>query len=360
MRGAYMEAKKMDPVKENMLVTLVLWIILCIAAMAVMLQLSAHKTIVISDVPQDQQGLVADTAHAEHVLTLHQTENAGGRFMIPLPGGVKAEDVIIENRYMEKELWICIQCEATQFFAESVVSGDVSAILGGRYEIQPDGVLLKFKMDSLQEYISTMDDNMLEVAGCKPKDIYSFVVVIDPVGGGRETGLCSYVYREKELALKIVKLIQRDCALSDIKLYFTRMEDVEVSAEERTALVRDVDADLYIRIGAAENSAEEDIYGIQSYYNEEYFIPGFGNVDLADIVTKAVTIATSNRALGLIPAEKDSILREINIPAVQLSVGFLSNNKERNLLQQEAYLEKVAEGIVNAIKESCQRLTDVQ
>lgn len=343
-----------------MLITLVLWIILCIAAMVVMLQLSAHKTIVIADVPQDQPGLVADAAHVEHTLTLHQTENAGGRFMIPLPGGVRAEDVIIENRYMERELWIRIQCEDAQFYAENEVSGDISAILGGRYEIQPDSVLLKFSMESLQEYISTMDDNILEVAGCKPKDIYPFIVVIDPVGGGRENGLCSYVYREKELALQIAKLIQRDCTLPNVKLYFTRTEDVEVSAEERTDLAGNVDADLYIRIGAAENPAEEGIYGIQSYYNEEYFIPGFGNVDLADIVTKAVTIAASNRALGLIPAGKDSILKELNIPAVQLSVGYLSNDKERNLLQQETYLEKVAEGIINAIKESCERLSGVE
>lgn len=355
-----MESKQTDLGKVNMLATLVLWIILCIAAMAAMLHLSVHKTIVIADVPQDQSGLVADTAHVDQALTLRQTENSGGRFVIPLPGGVRAEDVIIENRYMERELWIRIQCENTQFYVENEVSGDISAILGGRYEIQPDGVLLKFTMGSLQEYISTMEDNLLEVAGCKPKDIYSYIVVIDPVGGGRENGLCSYVYREKDLALQIARLIQRDCALSDLKLYFTRTEDVEVSAEERMALAGDVDADLYIRIGAAEDPAEEGIYGIQSYYNEEYFIPGFGNVELADVVTKAVTIAASNRALGLIPAEKDSILKELHIPAVQVSVGYLSNDKERNLLQQEAYLEKVAAGILNAIEESCQRLAEVQ
>ena len=343
-----------------MLITLALWMVLCIAAMAVMLQLSAHKTIVIADVPQDQPGLVADTAHVEHALTLHQTENAGGRFMIPLPGGVRAEDVIIENRYMERELWIHIRSDNSYFYGENAVSGDISAILEGRYEVQPDGVLLKFTMDSLQEYRSTMNDNILQVAGCRPGDMYPFIVVIDPVGGGSDSGLCGYVYREKELALQIADLVQKECALPDVKLYFTRTEDVEVSAEERIALVRDVGADLYIRIGAAENPAEEGIYGIQSYYNEEYFIPGFGNVDLADIVTKSVTIAASNRALGLIPAEEDSILKEIPVPAVQLSVGYLSNDKERNLLQQEAYLEKVAEGIVNAIKESCERLSGTE
>lgn len=341
-----------------MLITLVLWILLCIVAMVAMLRLSAHKTIVITDMPQDQAGLTASSLQADRALKLTQTAGSEGSFVIPLPANIRAEDVIMENRYMERELWIHIQSEDTHFYEENPVSGDISPILEARYEVQPDGVLLKFAMNSLQEYRSTMNDDILEVAGCKPKDMYSFIVVIDPVGGGRDNGLRSYVYREKELALQIAKLVQKNFALSDVKLYLTRTEDVEVSSEERMALIRDVDADFYIRIGAAENSEEENLYGIQCYYNEEYFIPGFGNVDLADIVTKAVTIAASNRALGLIPAAEDSILKEINIPAVQLSVGYLSNDKERNLLQQEAYLEKVAEGILNAIEESCQRLAE--
>ena len=351
-----MKIKRIDLEKENMMITFVLWIMLCAAAMTAMLHLSAHKTIVIADMPQNQAGLTTDATHAERMLELSQTESAIGSFVIPLPEDVRAEDVIIENRYMERELWIHIQCENTQFYMENAVCGDISAILQGRYEMRQDGVLLKFTMNSLQEYRSTMNGNVLEVAGCKPKDVYSYIVVIDPVGGGSDNGLCSYVYREKELVLQIAKLVQKNCALSDVKIYFTRTEDVEVSMEDRKALVQAVDADIYIRIGAAENLADEGIYGIQCYYNEEYILPGFGNVDLADTVTKAVTIASSNRAIGLIPIEEDSILKEFQIPAVQLSVGYLSNDKERNLLQQEAYLEKVAEGILNAIEESCQKL----
>ena len=352
-----MRTKRRDLGKENMRISFVLWVIFSAVSMAAMLRLSAHKTIVITDTRQDQAGLAASTVQADLALELQLTES-GGSFVIPLPENVRAEDVIMENRYMEKELWIHIRSENTQFYGENAVSGDTSAILEGSYAIQPDGILLKFTMDRLQEYRSTMSDEVLEVAGCKPKEMYPFIVVIDPVGGGSENGLCSYVYREKELALQIARLVQRNCTLPDVKLYLTRTEDVEVSAEERTALIQETDADFYIRIGAAENAAEENVYGIQCYYNDEYFIPGFGNVELADIVTRAVTIAASNRALGLIPADEDSILKEIDIPAVQLSVGYLSNDRERNLLQQEAYLEKVVEGILNAIGESCQKLAD--
>lgn len=355
-----METKQRDFRKENMVITLVLWILLCGISMTAMLHLSANKAIVIADVTQGQVDLSTSSIQEGQELKLLQTESNGGAFEILLPANVRAENVVMENRYMERQLWIHIQCDNTEVYEINPVSGDISSILDGRYEIQPDGVLLKFAMDSIKEYRSTMEGNNLRVAGFQPKELYSFIVVIDPAGGGSENGLWGYGYREKELALQIARQVQKDFNLHDVKLYLTRTEDVEVSQEDRIGLVQEVGADLYIRIGAAENPADESAYGIQCYYNEDFFIPDFGNVELADIVTKEVTIASSNRAVGLIPAEHDSILREINVPAVQLSVGYLSNGQERNLLQQESYQKKVTEGILNAIEESCQRLTELQ
>lgn len=353
-----METKQRKLRKENMAATFVLWILMCAAAMAAMLQLAVHKTIVIADVPQDQAGLTAGMVQADRDLRLVQREGGEGGISIPLPENVKAEDVIMENRYMERELWIYIRSENTEFYENNSVGVDLSSILDAKYEILPDGILLKFTVDKVQEYRSTMGDHALEVAGGRPGDMYSYIVVIDPVGGGEDSGLCGYAYQEKELALQVAKLVQKNFTLDDVKLYLTRAEDADVSAEDRIALINAVGADFYIRVGAAEDPADEGVYGIQCYYNDEYFFSGFGNVELADIVTKEVTIASSNRALGLIPAEEDSILREIDIPAVQLSVGYLSNGRENNLLQQEAYLEKVAEGIINAVEKSCGRLAE--
>ena len=343
-----------------MIITLVLWILLCGISMTAMLHLSAHKTIIIADVIQGQVGLTTGSIQEGQELKMLQTENSAGAFEILLPANVRAENVVMENRYMERELWVHIQCDDTEFYENNPVSGDISAILDGRYEVQPDGVLLKFAMDSIKEYHSTMEGSYLRVAGFQPKDMYSFIVVIDPVGGGSEKGLRGYEYSENELALQIARQVQKNFNLSGVKLYLTRSEDVEVTQEERMGLVQEVRADLYIRIGAAENSADESVYGIQCYYNEDFFIPDFGNIELADITTKAVTIASSNRAVGLVPAEQESILREINIPAVQLSVGYLSNKQENILLQQESYQEKVAAGILNAVEESCRRMTELQ
>ena len=339
-----------------MIVTLALWILLFGTGMTAMLYLSAHKTIVIADVTQDPEGIVRDTEQDGKELRLAQIADRPGALEIPLPADVKAENLIMENRYMDRELWIHIQCKDTKFYDNASVSADLSAVLRGRYEEQPDGVLLKFNMDTVKEYHSTMEGNILRVEGFLPKELYSYVVVVDPAGGGSEKGFCGYGYEEKELALQIARQVQKDVDLPDVKLYLTRLDDTEVSREERLSLIQAVDADLYLGIGAAQEPSDVNRYGIQCYYNEEFFIPDFGNADLADITTRAVTIAANNRALGLIPADEDSILAQIQIPAAQISVGFLSNEQERGLLQQEVYQEKLAGGILDAIEESCERI----
>jgi len=352
-----METKQRDYIKENMIITFFLWVILCGVSMAVMLNFASHKTIVITDATQEQAGLMeSEQRHPEKELILQQKTDEEGRFRIPLPQNVRAENVIMENRYTEQELWIYIQNSDGSFYGNNAVSGDMTSVLEGRYEIQPDGVLLKFTMDGVMEYKSTMENSSLEITICRPKDTYAYVVVLDPAGGGSDLGLTGKGFQEKDIVLQVAKLVQKQLNLSDVKIYLTRTEDVQVTDADRVGLAEKTGADLYIRLGVAADWEHPESYGIQSYYNEDFFIPYFGNVDLADIMTRAVTISSSNRAVGLIPAEDGSILEKVNIPAVQLSIGYLSNEQERQLLLQEDYQEKLAEGILSAIEESCGKL----
>ena len=110
---------------------------MCAAAMTVVLHLETQKTIVIADMPQ---GLTAGTVQADCDLRLEQREG-GGDISIPLPENVKAEDIIVENRYMERELWIYIRSDNTEFFENSYVGVDLPSVLEAKYEIQPDGTI---------------------------------------------------------------------------------------------------------------------------------------------------------------------------------------------------------------------------
>lgn len=347
--------------KQNMYLTLWLWVTLCGVCMSVMLWYASNKTIVIADMSQDQIGTSVDAdwiGDGERVsnLTIQRTYNMVNSFCVPLPKGIKPENVVVENRYVSREIWIYVQGAETDFYEKNQIYGDTSRIISGHSEEWESGILLRLKTADVQEYRSTLEGNLLTVACNDPHDVYDFLVVLDPVGGGSDTGISGYGILEKDLALEVARQVQHDFNLSNARLYLTRTEDVDVSQEQRISLAEELGADLYIRIGASADPNDTAVYGIQGCYNGEYFIPGFGNTELADILTKEVTISSSNRALGLVPAGEDSILSGIGIPAMELSMGYLSNPLEETLLEQEVYQEKLATGIISGIKEACKRL----
>lgn len=338
-----------------MILTLVLWLVLVCGGMTVMLYVASHKTIVIADVAQEQSELSGTQGTGQKAtgkkLLLQHDSKAERNICIPLPKGTKAEYVVMENRYMEQELWIYLQDAAPGFYEENTIYGDIFPIQKGIAEESQNGVILKLKMTDVLEYHSTMDNDLLTIAFSEPGELYDMIVVVDPMGGGDDSGIVVDGYKEKSLTLDVAKCLQKKIDQTGIKLYFTRLEDETVSDESRLRLIDQVDADIYIGIRASQHTQNPEQYGIHSYYNEAYFIPEFGNVELADILTRNVTIAASNKATGLILAEKDSILRQIEIPAAQVSLGYLTNAQENALLRQEDYQQKLAEGLANTIIE---------
>ena len=87
-------------------------------------------------------------------------------------------------------------------------------------------------------------------------------------------------------------------------------------------------------------------------YNDQYFIPGFGSVELADLLEKELASEIKTKALGLEKASGESKLRYATVPAAEVRVGCLSNKQEAILLKREDYIEKIANGIYNAIVSS--------
>lgn len=351
--------KTKDYQKENKIITLVLWLLVCGVSIAAMLYVASHKTIVIADVQSGGQSLNAeevvdatDAIKVSYPLMLKKDALTDGSFSIPLEAEIKAEKVVVENRYWDKEIWIYIQGAEEGFFAENIIHGDTGHIIKGDCEVQRNRLILKMQMDSIFEYRTIMDGNEMVLTFEEPKAVYEHVIVIDPAYGGDETGTIMRGYAEKILTMQIADMLPGKVDSEGVKLYFTRREDETVSREERVVLAEELDADLYIRISA---KGDEDAgkYGISACYNENYFIPEFGNVQLADVLTRCVTVASSNLAEGVITAEEESILQDLSMPAAQINVGYLTHPVEGELLGTAEYREKLAQGIADAIMEVC-------
>ncbi|MCM1092096.1 MAG: N-acetylmuramoyl-L-alanine amidase [Butyrivibrio sp.] len=344
-----------DNERVHVRLSVIWWSALFVALMYLMLVTANNKTIVIADGTYGEETALegGSTGRAQR-LGLESAGAANGIFLIPLEENTKPENVVVENRYMDKELHILIKGAREDFYGSHTVQGDIAPIQQAYWEKQRSGVLLRLQMSEVYEYRTSMDGNILRVEVCDPHEIYQMLVVIDPAGGGPisvNPGVADYRNQiAAEIMLEVAKRLPEQLDSENIRLYFTRTADEEVSAERRAALVEDVGADLFLYIDTA---ADEDTsqYGIRGYYNEAYFIPGFGNVELADLVTRKVTLACGNRAIGLEPAGEESVLQSIRVPAAGIELGYMTNVQESALLSRSGYQESLAAGIAEALRE---------
>lgn len=334
--------------------TTVLVCLFSVIALGLIIGLSTTKVVTITEVAQDEVVRTGDeidpqasSADPENALAF-DTETATDYLCIPLPEGSKAEEITIENHYMDQELYVLIQNVQESFYAEHALMENRTGVEAGFYHETEDGVALVFELTQVYEYRTVFENNELYISFLNPREIYNRIVVIDPSCGGLDRGEEGNGVIEKELTLQIAKKLKEKLDESKIKAYYTRMDDVNPDAEQRVELANEVKADMYIEI-SVDSREEEAVYGVSTVYNDQYFIPGFGSVELADLLERELASEIKTKALGLEKASEESKLRYATVPAAEVRVGCLSNKQEAILLKREDYIEKIANGIYNAI-----------
>lgn len=329
------------------------------AAMSVMLYYSATKTVDVPDVAQDdvvssQQPQTEPVVPAQtDEIRIDRNSQSTNYFCVPMPESVKAEEVVLENHYMNEELWISISSSQPElfqdFYTANSVYGNSKNVKDGHFEAGKERTYLRFALDGVYEYNSIFEDHILYVEFVPPKEVYEKIIVVDPAYGGGETGVVEKDVMSKDITLNIAKALKAKLDGSDIKVYYTRMDDSDPAAADRVGLSVATKADMLIRI---EVSGDENskLYGTTTVYNSQFFIPGFGNVELADLLEREVVTSISGKAGGLVEAtEADEVIGNATVPAAAVRVGYLTNGQEAILLQREDYIERIADGIYNAV-----------
>lgn len=331
-------------------------VLFAIAAMAVILYVASIKVVEIADVAQDEvdsrakhEDAVSEEAKEESLLTFSDSVPNTNYLCIPLKEGSSAESVTIENHYMDKELWIIFSDDCTDFYKENKITGNQEKIKSGSYDKNNRKTQLKFSLTGIYEYRSILEENNLYIEFVPPKEMYDKIVVIDPAGGKDVFGSTANNLAEKNVTLKIAQKLKTKLDATDIKVYYTRMDDAYPKEESRYSIANETKADMLIRIQVDEDK-DSKIYGTSTIYNENFFVPGFGNVELADLLEREVVTSISGKAIGLFASEDtDIVLESATVPAAAINVGYITNAQEEILLEKDDYLDKIASGIYNAI-----------
>ena len=220
-----------------------------------------------------------------------------------------------------------------------------------------------------------------------------FTLVIDPGHGGHDAGAIGKFSKEKDInlrtALAFGKYVERNC--SDVKVIYTRKNDVFVKLDERAEIANRAKADLFISIHTNSLPGKKISRGLETYTlgmhraadnlevakrensvilmekdykkhyegfdpnsSESYIIFEFlqdnnmaKSVELAKLVQSNVC-STANRPNKGVKQAGFLVLRKTSMPSCLIELGYISTSDEERFLNNETHVDEMARGIYQA------------
>jgi N-acetylmuramoyl-L-alanine amidase len=171
-------------------------------------------------------------------------------------------------------------------------------------------------------------------------------VFLDAGHGGDDIGAPTISNRyEKDFTLPLTntlyELLKQE---KNIEPIVTRTSDTTVDLDERVALANASGAELFLSIHGNSYKENRSIRGTETYYSRS------DSLELAKIIHRHV-LEANNFPDRKVKKSNFKVLRETTMPAVLLEVGFLSNSAEEKQMFSDDFQQRLAQALVEAIKE---------
>ncbi|MCH4193416.1 MAG: N-acetylmuramoyl-L-alanine amidase [Butyrivibrio sp.] len=331
--------------------TAILAALFAAASVSVMMVRLGTRTVLIADAAQSVAATVQSSAVSKLTIEKPAADASQDTLVISLPEHVNSDDIVMENHYMTRQLWVYVNSrDALSYYQHDALVSGLKQVIGGSCISQGnDGqVCLHIQLSGLYEYQSELSEKNITIRFQKPHEVYQKVVVIDPAGGGKQAGSTSAGLAEKEITLQIARKVNSLMKDPGTKIYFTRLDDSDPEASDRVKLAEDAQADMLIGITA--DGGGQNFSGIRSFYNDRFFIRGFGNADMAVQLERDCAYATGKTAEPVQAAgDEYDLLKVSEVPSAVLCIGNLKDAQDAADLNDSDYLNKIAHGIVQAI-----------
>ncbi len=179
------------------------------------------------------------------------------------------------------------------------------------------------------------------------------IIVVDVGHGGADPGTISNDIYESNINLAISKFLELELTKVGATVILTRDGNYDLSSpnarwrkksdfDNRIKLINNSGANMYLSIHL--NYLTDSKYsGAQVFYNNEE------NKEIAMVIQETLNNKLqNNRDIKKIP-QKTYMYDKLTVPGVLIECGFLSNPKEKNLLNSTSYQQKIATTIKDAL-----------
>ncbi len=177
------------------------------------------------------------------------------------------------------------------------------------------------------------------------------VIVIDPGHGGRDSGATGGGIAEKNLTLPLGQAVARELEKAGASVVLTRDQDVYIGLADRARTANQSNADLFVSIHINSNSVAGPSGTFTFYHSSDSTA-----ILLAECIQSEIAKVSGLPSRGTrsdyvrFPGKGYAVLRESNMPAVLVEVGYIDNVNDRQVMISDGFRDKIAKAIVKGIR----------
>lgn len=194
----------------------------------------------------------------------------------------------------------------------------------------------------VSDHDSTATDSLKKKNARVPGTLQGLTIVVDPGHGGNDRGTSSVRgISEKSLTLQTAELLVRKLQAAGANVLLTRESDTYVALRKRVSIAQHANADVFISLHYDANP-DASIRGFTTYYTKS------SEHQLALAINNGLASTVQLRNRGVQP-ENFHVLRENQIDAVLIELGFLSNPSEERVITTDYFREQATHGIYQGL-----------
>lgn len=315
-----------------------------IAAMAVMFYYSSVKVIVIAGERADATQMNTTETYSvyQNGKPLILEENNTSQYLsISLPDGITADNISIDNHYMDKIVEVGIKGVDESYYRKEAPYGQCRGIEESVYYTQNDTMYLAFAVNDIYEVDYVYETGRLSIRFVSPASLYDKIVVLD--AGSAYTN----EKRQDSIVTEVVGDVRTRLEDRGIKVYDVSAPN-GYDSHQKLSVIEKLSADMYVAIEIQDAAGGRS--GMEAFYNDTFFIPFVGNITVADTILHEAVVSTDGATNGLLPYESgDAILQNSQIPSTRLRLGYEDSYEDMQKLYEREYRQALAEGIAAGI-----------
>jgi N-acetylmuramoyl-L-alanine amidase len=206
-----------------------------------------------------------------------------------------------------------------------------------------DGHWAKIKFDSKVGYVHK---SYLKLINQKGNALKNRIIVIDAGHGAHDPGTSKNGVTEKSITLKVSKLVEAKLKNAGAKVLMIRSTDSFLTLEQRTAFAKKNFAETFVSIHV--NSAASSAKGTETFFDSSSNPNSAESKSLAKYIQNNI-VKKANMADRGVKDNRFYVVRNNNVAAVLVELGFLTNSEDYKKLTSDKYLEIYADSIYQGL-----------